>query len=92
MGNLFSSWLVPGLMALMPLKIQTCQSHEKGCKGWRPLQCAWLDLDCQVLLMNSIWSAICNFGFIFLRVFFPDFLKFPLILGFVVGGVYNSVP
>ena len=74
MGNLFNSWLVisesDGMDAL---KNSNLQSHKKGCKGWRPLQCAWLDLDCQVLLMNSIWSAICNSGFYFPKGFFSEF-------------------
>ena len=51
----------------------------------------WPNLDCRVLLMIIAWSAICNHDCIFPEVFVV-ILNFAFILGFVVGGVYNSVP
>ena len=51
----------------------------------------WLDLDCRVLVTVIVWSAIYNHNCIFPEVFIVNF-KFHLILGVVVGGVYNLVP
>ena len=67
----------------MPLKIQTCWMQNNNVH--------WLGLDCRVLLMIIAWSAICNHNCIFPEVFVV-ILNFSFILGFVVGGVYNSVP
>ena len=44
-----------------------------------------------MLLMIIARSAICKHNCNFPKVFVVNF-EFPFILGFVVGGVYNSVP
>ena len=56
-----------------------------------PLQCALARSRLPVLIMIIAWSAICNHNCIFPGVFVV-FLNFSFIFGFVVGGVYTSVP
>ena len=84
---LSGGWLIPRLKAWMPLKFKLTELQER----LAPLQCALarsrlpgatseysLVCDLQSWLYIS-WGFYCNF-------------KCHLILGFVVGGVYNLVP
>ena len=70
----------------MPLKIQTFgnTSLRRFTEILMP--------PCVLLLMIIGWSAIFNHNCNFPEVFSCNNFEFPFIFGFVVGGVYDSIP